>query len=242
MPGRNTGCCLAPRKTKPRRQQGGRPSSVPWAINSGAGVRAPPGALCLRNPLERLRLPPLRRHPPRPDQQQPARGHVPARAQAAGHHGALHAATEGRPTCSGPEPLPMRQNSGHTEPSGPSPSPPTPERQNPEPCEMIRGLPAVLGRGLEPRWLLTASTSSARAPSNPKDSVGLERQEATESGPERQIPVTCERNSGGEPEGPKPITDLVVLRLAEAGRRWEAERDSRSLRRALLDLLQALDE
>ena len=41
-----------------------------------------------------------------------------------------------------------------------SPSPATSEKQNPEPYEMIRGLPAVRGRGLEPRWLLTASTSS----------------------------------------------------------------------------------
>jgi hypothetical protein len=70
----------------------------------------------------------------------------------------------------------------------------------------------------------------------------LERQEAAQSGSERQILVTCDRNSGGEAEGPKPITDLVVVRLAEAGRRWEAERDRRALRRALLDLLQALDE
>jgi hypothetical protein len=70
----------------------------------------------------------------------------------------------------------------------------------------------------------------------------LERQEAAQSGSERQIPVACDRNSGGEAEDPKPITDLVVVRLAEAGRRWEAERDRRSLRRSLLDLLQALDE
>jgi len=35
---------------------------------------------------------------------------------------------------------------------------------------------------------------------------------------------------------------VVAVRLAEAGRTWEAERDRRSLRRALLDLLQGLDE
>lgn len=32
------------------------------------------------------------------------------------------------------------------------------------------------------------------------------------------------------------------MRLADAGRRWEAERGRRSLRRALLELMQALDE
>lgn len=42
--------------------------------------------------------------------------------------------------------------------------------------------------------------------------------------------------------GTKAITDVVAVRLAEAGRCWEAERDDRSLRRALLDLLHALDE
>jgi integrase len=54
----------------------------------------------------------------------------------------------------------IRSHSGHTEPSGPSATSPNSEKQNPEPYEMIRGLPAVRGRGLEPRWLLTASTSS----------------------------------------------------------------------------------
>jgi hypothetical protein len=48
----------------------------------------------------------------------------------------------------------FRSHSGHTEPSEALASPPTPEKQNPEPYEMIRGLPAVRGRGLEPRWLL----------------------------------------------------------------------------------------
>jgi hypothetical protein len=100
----------------------------------------------------------------------------------------------------------------------------------------------VRGRGLEPRWLLTASTSSGAGPSNPKDFDGLERQEAPEGGPERRIPVTFDRNSGGEDEGTKAIADVVAVRLAEAARRWKAERDRRSLRRALLDLLYALDE
>jgi hypothetical protein len=69
----------------------------------------------------------------------------------------------------------------------------------------------------------------------------LERQEASESGTERRIPVTCDRNSGEGDEGTKAITDVVAVRLAEAARRWEAERDRRSLRRAPLDLLHALD-
>jgi len=100
----------------------------------------------------------------------------------------------------------------------------------------------VRGRGLEPRWLLTASTSSGAGPTSPRASPGLERQEAAESGTERRIPVTRDRNSGGGNESPNGITDMVAMRLAEAGRTWEAERDRRSLRRALLDLLQALDE
>ena len=70
----------------------------------------------------------------------------------------------------------------------------------------------------------------------------MERQEAAESGTERRIPVTCDRNSGEEDQGTKTITDVVAVRLAEAGRTWEEERDRRSLRRALRDLLQALEE
>ena len=37
------------------------------------------------------------------------------------------------------------------------------------------------------------------------------------------------------------MADAVAVRLQEAGRRWEAERDRRALRLALLELLQALD-
>src|SRR5438552_7417822 len=81
----------------------------------------------------------------------------------------------------------IRSHSGHTAPPSPLP---TPRRRNPEPSEMTRGLPAVRGRGLEPRWLLTASTSSGAGPSSVKNSAGLERQEASGSGTERRIPVT----------------------------------------------------
>jgi integrase len=54
----------------------------------------------------------------------------------------------------------FRSHSGHTDLSEPLASLSSGERQNPEPSEMTRGLPSVRGRGLEPRWLLTASTSS----------------------------------------------------------------------------------
>jgi hypothetical protein len=58
-----------------------------------------------------------------------------------------------------------RGNCGRTARSQPSALAATSERQNPEPSEMTRGLPAVRGRGLEPRWLLTASTSTMSRPS-----------------------------------------------------------------------------
>jgi hypothetical protein len=107
---------------------------------------------------------------------------------------------------------------------------------------MIRGPGLVRGRGLEPRWLLTASTSNGERPPRGKDFAAFERQETSGSVPERHIPVTCDRNSGGKPEGPIGIADVVAVRLEEAGRRWGAERDRRGLRRALLELLHALDE
>jgi len=107
---------------------------------------------------------------------------------------------------------------------------------------MTRGWPAVRGRGLEPRWLLTASTSNGVRTASPKESAGPERQGTPGSVHERRIPVTRDRNSGEGNDSPEAITDVVAVRLAEAGRTWEAERDRRSLRRALLDLLQGLDE
>ncbi len=112
-----------------------------------------------------------------------------------------------------------------------------PTRRNPE------RLLSCARRGLEPPWLLTASTSNGGRPSRPNDSQALERQETSVSVSKRQIPVTCDRNSGGiEEVAPLGVVDPIALRLEEADRAWTASRDPRALRRALLELLRALDE
>ena len=106
----------------------------------------------------------------------------------------------------------------------------------------------VRGGGLEPPWLLTASTSSRSDGPPSKDFAELERQETSGSGLKRPILATCSQNSGGaevrtsgssesQDSGPDP----VLVRLRSARENWEQRRDLRELRRALLDLLQELD-
>ena len=126
-----------------------------------------------------------------------------------------------RPTCCGCRP-PPQQNSGHTTPPSTPAPPPTPRRRNPEPSEMTRGLPAVRGRGLEPRWLLTASTSSGAGPSRSKDSAELGRQEAqgAAGSGEFRSHVTGILGEGTRARKPSPTWSLCAWRRpAGDGRR-----------------------
>jgi len=95
------------------------------------------------------------------------------------------------------------------------------------------GFQVVRGGGIEPPWLLTASTSSEAERLNTEDSTGVERQDTPESALKRPIPVTCDRNSGAG--------DRVAEQLAAVLDQWRRHRDHRQLRRALLGLLQNLD-
>jgi hypothetical protein len=75
-------------------------------------------------------------------------------------------------------------------------------------------------------------------PAGPKDFAELERQETSENAPERRIPVACDHN----PEGQSAATsDKIAAALMAAASSWRENRDPRSLRRALFDLLRALD-
>ena len=90
------------------------------------------------------------------------------------------------------------------------------------------------GGGLEPPWLLTASTSSRKADHDSNDLAELERQETSESGPERPILATCSQN-GGKP-------DRIAEALEDARATWSRGRDQRELRKALLAVMGLLDE
>jgi hypothetical protein len=100
----------------------------------------------------------------------------------------------------------------------------------------------VRGRGLEPRWLLTASTSIEAGLRTANDSKDFERQETPESVPKRPIPVACDKNSGGGKASLSAVIDAITARLTEIQQIWVSGGDRRSLRRALLELLRALDE
>jgi hypothetical protein len=97
----------------------------------------------------------------------------------------------------------------------------------------------VRGRGLEPRWLLTASTSKEGDPASPKDFARLERQKTSRTASERRIPVACDQNPG---EGrSKDSPDQIAAALADAAQVWRGNPDPRALRRALFELLRMLD-
>jgi hypothetical protein len=67
----------------------------------------------------------------------------------------------------------------------------------------------------------------------PKDFAGLDRQETSESVPKRPILATCSQNS-------KAVA-LVSSQLEDARREWNADRDARRLRKALLEIMGLLD-
>jgi hypothetical protein len=95
---------------------------------------------------------------------------------------------------------------------------------------MIRGLLPVRGGGIEPPWLLTASTSSEDGRKEDAISRGYERQETSESGSQRRISAVHSQNPGVDDEA-----TTEVLRAACEG--WERERDRGELRRVLFELL-----
>ena len=97
-----------------------------------------------------------------------------------------------------------------------------PRKTKPEPSEMTRGLPAVRGRGLEPRWLLTASTSSGTGPIAsriPRGWIVRKRQKAARSG-EFRSHVTGILAEGTRAPEPSPTwSPCACRRLAGAGKR-----------------------
>jgi hypothetical protein len=98
---------------------------------------------------------------------------------------------------------------------------------------MIRGLLPVRGGGIEPPWLLTASTSNGDRARDDVISRGYDRQETAANGRERRISAACSQN---DPEGDAVITEA----LREVIDGWERGRDRRGLRRALFELLGVL--
>jgi hypothetical protein len=102
--------------------------------------------------------------------------------------------------------------------------------KNPESLVMIRGLLPVRGGGIEPPWLLTASTSNGERARDDVISRGYERQETAANGCERRISAACSQN---DPEGDAVITEA----LREVIDGWERARDRSVLRRALFELL-----
>jgi hypothetical protein len=98
---------------------------------------------------------------------------------------------------------------------------------------MIRGLLPVRGGGIEPPWLLTASTSSEDSPSKDAISRGCERQETAESGRERRI-------SAARSQNPEQADEAITEVLREAFEGWQRKRHRGELRRVLFELLGAL--
>jgi hypothetical protein len=88
--------------------------------------------------------------------------------------------------------------------------------------------------GLEPPWLLTASTSTRQGPPDSNDLAELERQGTSESVRKRPILATCSQNF--------ETADPVAERLGDAIRAWGEQHDSRGLRKALLAIMGFLDE
>jgi hypothetical protein len=68
----------------------------------------------------------------------------------------------------------------------------------------------------------------------PKDFANLERQETSESVPERPILATCSQN----PKGADPVAE----QLAKAEQGWKQDRDPRELRKALFAIMELLGE
>ena len=96
---------------------------------------------------------------------------------------------------------------------------PEPERKKP----LFPGACCVRGRGLEPLWLLTASTSTRPDGQDSNDLAGLERQETSENVPERHIlapgttiPGSENCRTGGTSVADSDSRDHVVRQVRRA--------------------------
>ena len=94
------------------------------------------------------------------------------------------------------------------------------------------------GGGLEPPWLLTASTSNGIEGARPKDFAALERQQTSESGQKRLILAELGQNSVHRLE---EVRAAVTRALCAAAQRWDSGCEARELR-VHLDRLLALLE
>ena len=92
----------------------------------------------------------------------------------------------------------------------------------------------VRGGGLEPPWLLTASTSIQRDGPDFNDLAELQRQETSGSVPERHILAGHSQNS--------EAADPVAEGLVDAWRAWAERHEPRELRKVLLAIMGLLDE
>src|SRR5450432_2751786 len=115
----------------------------------------------------------------------------------------------------------------------------TQERQSPEPYDMIRGLPSVRGRGLEPRWLLTASTSNAIDSLQGSVSAELERQETAETVEKRLVSAQQNQNvvGGVGDEGRAEVMRALYAALEV----WTDGGTTRELRLHVVRLLALLE-
>jgi hypothetical protein len=90
----------------------------------------------------------------------------------------------------------------------------------------------VRGGGIEPPWLLTASTSTRADGARDRKLGTLQRQEPPGSGPERLIPGTVPGISSGVAE-----PDRIARELRRAIGVWRMRRDRVALRLAIERLL-----
>jgi hypothetical protein len=124
-------------------------------------------------------------------------------------------------------------HTGYTKGSAKRQGTKSPQKEKPRTAGNDSGFRSVRGRGLEPLWLLTASTSTRNDAPDSNDLAELRRQETSESVPKRPILATCSQNS--EP------ADLVADRLRDAWRAWAETHEPRELRKVLLAILGLLD-
>jgi hypothetical protein len=101
-----------------------------------------------------------------------------------------------------------------------------------------RVVTVVRGGGLEPPWLLTASTSRDGRGPDGKVSVELERLETSGNVTEGPILGTCAQNPGAASEWKARVRAL----LAQAIETWSAGAAPRDLRRQLLHTIDTLDD
>ena len=111
---------------------------------------------------------------------------------------------------------------------------PDPDMKKPRTTWDDSGFLSVRGGGLEPPWLLTASTSTRNDPPDSNDLAGLERQETSESVPKLHILAVHSQNS----EAADPVAELIK----DACRDWAERHEPRELRKVLLAIMGLLDD